>query len=281
MIRYLLSNELEAGARLSDAMLFAALVQHLGDLIEPVDAFRDTSTDRPLWGAERFRVRADRIEDICRAYRDPAVLEALEGRILPKHEVQAEMEHLADLGHGAVLRNMRHPEEHVRYCVRGDRFTQHESAIRSDRTDTPVLVYPNHDLEYVRRFLVVAGKTVTDAPYNHSESRPLALMDPANRLRQAESFMSPFEDRDPMWIEHQRGEAMRLLDRFPMTSGAIDVGLRITADGEVTPHIQEVIAAPPGAFETFCADVDAYARSIAENLVVFDPEMRDPAMEGP
>jgi hypothetical protein len=87
--------------------------------------------------------------------------------------------------------------------------------------------------------------------------------------------MSPLTEEDPIWRDLQRGEADRLLDRFPLRSGAIDVGLRITADGEVTPHVQEVIAAPPGAFDTFYADVRAYAGATAENLAILEPSLGD------
>lgn len=88
--------------------------------------------------------------------------------------------------------------------------------------------------------------------------------------------MSPLTEEDPVWRDLQRDEADQLLARFPLRSGAIDVGLRITADGEVTPHVQEVVAAPPGAFDTFYADVRAYAAAVAEHLFVLEPGLEGP-----
>ncbi len=87
--------------------------------------------------------------------------------------------------------------------------------------------------------------------------------------------MSPLTEEDPVWRDLQRQAADELLARFPLRSGAIDVGLRITADGEVSPHVQEVIAAPPGAFDTFYADVRAYAEAIALNLSVVEPGLAE------
>ena len=279
VIRYLLDNTFEADERLSDALLFAALRQQLGDRIEAVDANRDLSIHRPLWGAERFKVRSDRISQICRAYEAPAVLEALGGRILPKHAVQEEMNRLAILGHGAILRNMRHPQDFVRHCSRGDRFDQHASAIRSDCSPNPVLVQPNYNLKYVRRFVIVAGEVATDTPYQYCENAALHLMNPANRRLQAESFMSPLEACDPVWTDLQREAADRLLKDYPLASGAIDVGLRITADGNVAAHVQGVVAAPPGAFSVFYADVAAYVKKISESLAVLEPDLTDPSEE--
>jgi hypothetical protein len=266
-ITYLLSNEMEPDVRLSDAMLFAALREALGEKIEPMESGRYRAPLDPLWGRDPYRNIASRIETLTAAYREPAVLGALGGQIVPRHAVQAEMDRLAETGLGAVLRNMRDPEGHVRYCARGDRFAQHETAIRSDRYDHPVLVYPNLNLRFLRRFLVVAGEVAAETPYRHCEETPTDLLNPDAWRLQAEDFMSPLTEEDPVWRDLQRGAADRLLAEYPMRSGAIDVGLRITADGEVTPHVQEVIAAPPGAFDTFFADVRAYACAVAENLL--------------
>jgi hypothetical protein len=131
----------------------------------------------------------------------------------------------------------------------------------------------------VRRFLIVAGEVAADTPYQHCEETPTDLLRHGADLLQAEDFMSPLTDEDPVWRDLQRGEADLLLARFPLRSGAIDVGLRITADGEVTPHVQEVIAAPPGAFDTFYADVRAYAVAIRDRLLELEPGLAD--TEGP
>jgi len=278
-ILYLLSNETEPDVRLSDALLYAALKERLGDRLEPVSASRYRPGPEPLWGRDPYRSLAARIRTVTEAYEDPAVLDTLEARILPRHAVQAEMDRIAGTGFGASLRNMRDPEQYVRHCARGDRFTQHQTAIRSDRYDHPVLVCPNRDLEYVRRFLIVAGGVAAETPYRFCSETPTDLLRPGADLLQAEDFLSPLTDEDPVWRDLQRSEADRLLDRFPLRSGAIDVGLRITADGEVTPHVQEVIAAPPGAFDTFYADVRAYAGAISENLAILEPALGD--AEGP
>lgn len=278
-ILYLLSNETEPDVRLSDALLYAALKERLGDRLEPVDWGRYRPDPRPVWGREPFRSLAARTDLIVAAYEDPAVLDTLEARILPRHAVQAEMDRIAGTGFGASLRNMRDPEQYVRHCARGDRFSQHETAIRSDRYDHPVLVCPNRNLDYLRRFLIVAGEVAAETPYRFCAQTPTDLLCPGADLLQAEDFMSPLTEEDPVWRDLQRGEAERLLDRFPLRSGAIDVGLRITADGEVTPHVEGVIAAPPGAFDTFYADVQAYAGAVAENLAVLEPSLAD--AEGP
>jgi hypothetical protein len=274
-ITYLLSNETEADVRLSDAMLYAALREALGEKIEPMESGRYRAPLDPLWGRDPYRNITSRIDALAAAYREPAVLEALGGRIVLRHAAQAEMDRLAGTGMGAVLRNMRDPEAHVRYCARGDRFSQHETAIRSDRYDHPVLVCPHLDLRFVRRFLIVAGEVAADTPYQHCEETPTDLLNPDAWWLQAEDFMSPLTEEDPVWRDLQRGEADRLLAEYPMPSGAIDVGLRITADGEVTPHVQEVIAAPPGAFDTLYADVRAYAAAVAEHLFDLEPWLDD------
>jgi len=278
-ITYLLTNETEPDVRLSDAMLFAALCEALGDRIEPMESGRYRAPLDPLWGRDPYRNISSRIERLTQAYEDPAVLEALGAKILPRHAVQAEMDRIARTGFGASLRNMRDPEQFVRHCARGDRFSQHETAIRSDSYDHPVLVCPNRDLEYLRRFLIVAGEVAAETPYRFCAETPTDLLRPDAWRLQAEDFMSPLTEEDPVWRDLQRGEADRLLAEYPMRSGAIDVGLRITADGEVTPHVQEVVAAPPGAFDTFYADVRAYAGSVAENLAVLEPSLAD--AEGP
>jgi len=278
-ILYLLSNETEPDVRLSDAILFAALKEHLGDRLEPASAMRYRPGPEPLWGRDPYRSLAARNRMITEAYEDPAVLEALEARILPRHAVQAEMDRIAGTGFGASLRNMRDPEQYVRHCARGDRFSQHETAIRSDKYDHPVLVCPNRSLEYVRRFLIVAGVVAAETPYRFCAETPTDLLRSGADLLQAEDFMSPLTEEDPVWRDLQRQAAEELLARFPLRSGAIDVGLRITADGEVSPHVQEVIAAPPGAFDTFYADVRAYAAAVAERILVLEPGLEGP--EGP
>lgn len=278
-ITYLLTNETEADVRLSDAMLYAALREALREKIEPMESGRYRAPLDPLWGRDPYRNIASRIENLTAAYREPAVLGALGGVIVPRHAVQAEMDRMAGTGLGAVLRNMRDPEAHVRYCARGDRFAQHETAIRSGRYDHPVLVYPNLNLKFLHRFLIVAGEVAAETPYRHCEETPTDLLRPGADLLQAEDFMSPLTEEDPVWRDLQRQAAEELLARFPLRSGAIDVGLRITADGEVTPHVQEVIAAPPGAFDTFYADVRAYAAAVAERILMLEPGLEGP--EGP
>jgi hypothetical protein len=278
-ILYLLSNETEPDVRLSDALLYAALKERLGDRLEPVDWGRHRPDRGPAWGRDPFRSLAARTGLIVAAYEEPAVLDTLGARILPRHAVQAEMDRIAGTGFGASLRNMRDPERLVRHGARGDRFAQHESVIGSDRYEHPVLVCPNRDLAFVRRLLIVAGGVAAETPYRFCAETPTDLLRPGADLLQAEDFLSPLTEEDPVWRDLQRGEADRLLARFPLRSGAIDVGLRITADGEVTPHVQEVIAAPPGAFDTFYADVRAYAGAIAENLAILEPSLGD--AEGP
>lgn len=278
-ITYLLSNETEPDVRLSDAILYAALKERLGDRLEPVAWESHRPSTGPVWGRDPYRTMAARTRLITDAYEDPAVLEALGAKILPRHAVQSEMDRIAEAGFGASLRNMRDPESYVRHCACGDRFSQHETAIRSDRYDHPVLVCPNRDLHFVRRFLIVAGEVAAETPYRFCAETPTDLLRPDAWRLQAEDFMSPLTEGDPVWRDLQRDEAERLLARFPLRSGAIDVGLRITADGEVTPYVQEVIAAPPGAFDTFYADVRAYAGAIAENLAILEPSLGD--AEGP
>jgi hypothetical protein len=278
-IVYLLSNETEPDVRLSDAILYAALKERLGDRLEPVSASRYRPGPDPLWGRDPYRSLAARVRTVTKAYEDPAVLDALGAKVLPHHAVQAEMDRISHDGFGASLRNMRDPEQYVRHCARGDRFAQHRTAIGSDRYEHPVLVCPNRNLEYVRRFLIVAGEVAAETPYRFCDEAPTDLLNPDAWRLQAEDFMSPLTEEDPVWRDLQRGEADRLLDRFPLRSGAIDVGLRITADGEVTPHVEGVIAAPPGAFDTFYADVRAYAGAVAEHLAVLEPSLAD--AEGP
>lgn len=275
-IAYLLPNETEPDVRLSDAILYAALKERLGDRLEPVGWEHHRPSTGPVWGRDPYRTMAARTRLITDTYEDPAVLEALGAKILPRHAVQAEMNRIAETGFGASLRNMRDPEHYVRHCVRGDRFSQHESAIRSDRYDQPVLVCPNRNLDYLRRFLIVAGEVAAEPPYRFCAETPTDLLRPDAWRLQAEDFMSPLTEEDPVWRDLQRDEADRLLSRFPLRSGAIDVGLRITADGEVTPHVEGVIAAPPGAFDAFYADVRAYAVAVAENLTVLEPSLAEP-----
>lgn len=274
-VTYLLSNEMGPDVRLSDAMLFAALSETLGDRLDPVAWEYHRPATAPVWGRDPYRMMTARTRLITDAYENSSVLEALSARILPRHAVQVEMDRIAEAGFGASLRNMREPEQYVRHCARGDRFSQHEMAIRSDRYDHPVLVCPNLNLRFVRRLLVVAGEVAAETPYRHCEETPTDLLNQDAWRLQAEDFMSPLTEEDPVWRGLQREVADRLLANFPLRSGAIDIGLRITADGAITAHVQEVIAAPPGAFDTFHADVHAYAVAIGDRLLELEPGLTD------
>lgn len=272
-ITYLLSNDTEADVRLSDSLLYAALSEALGDILDPQDWARHVPKGEPVWGQDRFHTMVSRTTQLCEAWNDAHVLEVVQAKILPKNAVQAEMDRLGASGFGAVLRNMRNPEIYMRYCARGDRFSQHETHISANLYDTPIIVSPNLDLSFVRRFLIVAGEIAAETPYQHCEGRPLDLLLPDAWRLQAESFMSPLTQEDWVRRDMQKQEADRLLSGYPMASGAIDVGLRITADGEVTAHVDNVVNAPPGAFATFYADVRTYAKAIAENMHVLEPRL--------
>lgn len=276
-IRYILSNDTEPDVRLSDAMLYAALSEALGDRIEPVDIMSLRYEEGVLWGCDPFHVLKTRAGKARAAYQESAVLEALEGKIVDYAEVQREMDQLRDAGYGATLRNMRNPNERLRHCARGDRFESHMTAIGAEKTGAPILVSKNRTLSFVRRFLIVAGSVAAESPYRYCSDTPTDLLDLNAWRLQAEDFMSPLTEEDPVWRDLQRAEVDRLLGAYPLASGAVDVGLDMTADSWVEAKIETVISAPPGAFHIFHADVKAYVGRVAEHLLELEPELAAPA----
>ncbi|EPX84779.1 hypothetical protein [Salipiger mucosus] len=274
--------ETEADVRLADSMLYAALVEELGDIIEPFATLHEHSGDRPLWGRDRFRNRVSRIAECVHAYSDPSVLSALDdARIVSRHAVADEMDRLARQGVGAVLRNMRDPVERVRFCQPGDRFESHATAIGADRYDHDVLVQSNRDLKYLRRFLVVGGVIAGESPVRHCSETPLDVLDPENRDRQSRLPWSELEPGDTDAFALQREIANGLLSDFPLASGAIDVGLCDDPDVGPAAYIESVTAGRPGDLDTFFADPRTYARAIAENLHLIEPAFAiEPTAQG-
>lgn len=274
-IGYLLSNEVQPDLRLEEAMLFAALDTQLRDAINPIYIMYLRSGDGILWGRDPFGVLPSRDTRARDAFEHPAVLDALEGHIVGRADVQSEMDRLSAKGYGASLRNLRRPLSYIRHCSPGDSFEQHESAIRSLGQDDLILVSPNWNLRFVRRYLVVAGVVAAETPYRYCTESPTELLSPDAWKLQAEDFMSPLSEEDPTWLDMQRAEADRLLSDFPLLSGAIDIGLDITADGWATPKVESVISAPPGAFLCFHADPHLYASAISRNLELLEPSLRE------
>lgn len=267
--------EVEAGVRVKQSLLYAALHQVLGtDTIKPWATTYAHKGDRPLWGRDRFGSNARRIAEVQETYSDPHVLEALgDARIVPLHQVQAELDALYARGLGAIVRNMREPSMYRRYTQDGDDFRSHESAISADRYHHDVLVQPNWDLDYLRRYLVVAGEIAAETMIAHFDEEPLTLLDRENRdrmIRWPTDGVSRIEPGNQEWFAAQREEAERLLSRYPLVSGAIDVGIR-QADGEWSAHIEAVTAGKPGQVDTFFIDTKAYAEKIAEHLHELEP----------
>lgn len=275
MIDYLIHNDMEADARLSDAMLYAALRQVLGDRLVPCDAHFHRPRENPAWGPSPYGSIIQRLEEARGPYLDMVVRRHLgEARLLMGCEVQAAMDRSTAAGLGVILRNMSDPVGRIRYCQPGDRYVQHASAIRAESCHpSGILVQPNFDLTHVRRYIVAGGEIAAESPYRHCEEEPLLLLDPENRMRQTRDFMSAFEPLNPDWSALQRAAAEALLADHALASGAIDVGIRHLADGRVEARVESVTAARPGAFAILFADPRAYAEKIAENLARIEPEL--------
>lgn len=267
--------EVEAGVRLEQSLLYAALHQVLGPAIEPWATIHAHEGDRPLWGRDRFGSNSRRVAEVQETYSDPHVLKALgDARIVPKHQVQAELDRLYAHGLGAIVRNMREPTMYLRYTQVGDDFRSHESAISADRYHHDVLVQPNWDLYYLRRYLVIAGEIAAETMIAHNDEESLMLLDRENRDRMTKNTFDGshrFESGNQDWFAAQRAEAERLLSRYPLVSGAIDVGIR-QVDGDWSAHIEAVTAGKPGQVDIFFADPKAYAEKIAEHLHELEPE---------
>ncbi|MCW3782514.1 hypothetical protein [Defluviimonas salinarum] len=275
-IDYLSSNETEPDIRLSDAMLYAALRQELGEMLELFDERRAHDGSNPLWGRDRYRILRCRIEAVAATYAEPAVMAALgDARIVAGHRVQGEMDRLSGMGRGAILRNMRDPAGRLRYTQAGDRYDQHRSAIGADAYTHDILVQPNLELEFSRRYLVVAGEIAAETPIRFCEAEPLLLLDPLNRNRQARDPWSALEAGDSTWPRMQRKAAEALLADYRLVSGSIDVGLALHLDGSRSAHVEAVTACRPGDSDIYFADASAYARKIAAHLAEIEPSLRE------
>ena len=275
MIDYLMHNDMEADARLSDAMLYAALRPALGDRLVPCDAHFHRPRGNPVWGPYPFGGIIPRLEEARGPYLDMAVRRHLgEARLLQPDLVQAVMDRFTAIGLGVILRNMTDPVDRIRYCQPGDHFAQHASAILADsRHPSGILVQPNFDLTHIRRYIVAGGEIAAESPFRYCEEEPLLLLDPENRKLQTRDFMSAFEPLNPDWSVLQRAAVEALLADHALASGAIDVGIRHLPNGRVEARVESVTAARPGAFAILFADPVAYAAKIAEHLDRIEPQL--------
>ena len=84
---------------------------------------------------------------------------------------------------------------------------------------------------------------------------------------QARDFWRELED-GPIVIREIEREIAEYFNRFvEMRSGALDIGVVIQGVG-VTAHIEDVIAGPPGSFDLFYANLDAYMERLKDSSML-------------
>lgn len=199
---------------------------------------------------------------------------------MPAHGAGEAMDALASNGMRPAIRSMADPIERCFYPGREGPFSgpdgvfeRQKDRLRLSSDDDEVCIHPAHDLIAERRYLIVAGQIAAETPLTYCNEDPARLLDPENQRREpAGGFMSPLVPADPRHLELQRAEVERLLQAYPMTSGAIDVGI-LTEGGSKRAQIEQVWAAPPGGAHTLFADPIAYAEMVAEHLHELEPTL--------
>jgi hypothetical protein len=282
MIRYNISplHQLEPDLRLADAMLFAALKSALGDRIEAHSSIHEYHEDAPLWGLDHYEDSAT-LQRRAAAYREPAVLAAIQGVIVPARQAGRQMDALAAKGIQPAMLSMADPIERRYFpglkgpfAGPGGVFERQKDRLRIKDPEDDVCIHAHYDMIAGRRFLIVAGEIAAESPNAYSEEDPAQLLDPENRKREpADGFMSELVPANPAHLELQRAAVETLLLDYPMVSGAIDVGIVVAKDGTKRAQIEQVWAAPPGGAYTLFADPVSYAAKIAEHLRVLEPEL--------
>ena len=290
MIRYNISplHQMEPDIRLADAMLFAALKSALGDKIEAHSSIHEYRDEAPLWGLDHYGDPAI-LRRRAAAYMEPAVLAAIEGIILPARDAGRAMDALAADGIRPAMRSMADPIERKFFPgLKGPFagpdgvFERHKDRLRIKSPDEEVCIHPHYDTIAGRRFLIVTGEIAAASPDSYCSEDPAQLLDPKNRKREpAGDFMSELVAADPRHLELQRAAVETLLQRYPMVSGAIDVGIVLAENGSKRAQIDQVWAAPPGGAYTLFADPIAYAGKVAEHLNALEPGLFDEEAPAP
>ncbi|MBW3243254.1 hypothetical protein KUV57_11155 [Epibacterium sp. DP7N7-1] len=283
MIRYNISpfHQMESDIRLADAMVFAALKSALGDRIEAHSSIYEYTDAAPLWGLDHYEDPAI-LQRRAAAYREPAVLAAIGGTIVPARDAGRAMDALAANSIQPAMRSMADPIER-RYFpgllghFQGPDgvFERNKDRLRIKSPDEEVCIHAHYDTIAGRRFLIVAGEIAAETPDVHSDEDPARLLDPQSHMFEpVGDFMSDLVPANPEHLELQRAAVETLLRDYPMVSGAIDVGI-VVSDGAKRAQIEQVWAAPPGGAYTLFADPVAYAAKIADHLHVLEPDLPD------
>lgn len=267
-IIYMLENSAESEVRLADAMLYHHLSMALGEGLESMDSFRTPPQGAILWGRDPLHMDRSRLSKQIEVYRNSAVLHAIGGEIVPRNAVDAVLSVLSARGSGAILRNMSGPVDRIRYTTQKDVFAQHDQAIG---TPDEVLVQINRDLSHYRRFLVVGGDVAAETPVTFRMAGAFRLSGDELDF-QCRDFNAKPSQAPGAWRETQRTAVDDFLTRYPLESGAIDVGLSFHGD-QVTGHVESVAAAPPGGFDTYLADPQEYAKAVHVRLIACEPEL--------
>ena len=272
-IYYILENNLESRVRLADALLYDSLTHALGE-----DAFcsfdERQSSDRPeiFWGRDRFRRDTRRKAMASAPYAHPAVQASLGIAGIFSHDAaQAEMDRIGGLGQGVIVRDARDPHERMRHLVPGSRLEN--LGFRVDRSDRSQVftVQPDTVDGPVRRFAIVAGKIAAETPVTHHEDERRVTIGAADLVTlQANDIFAILKPANVSWRDAQADAALALLAAYPMATGAIDVGL-VLSGGSVLGQVQAVMAAPPGGFDTYWMDPEAYAAAVACSLPEIEP----------
>lgn len=269
-------HQMEPDMRLADSMLYAALKSELGDRIQIFSSLQDFKEDGPLWGMDHYD-RPDVLRRRAAAYRDPAVLAAIEGVIVPAREAGAVMDEISARGISPAMRSMADPIGQYYVPGAGGQFDKLKDRIRVKSEDEDVLIHPAPETLYERRYMIVAGEIAAEGPCHYCSETPALLLDPANRNRSARNFWEKLEDADPHHLELQRAAVEDLLARYPMTSGAIDVGIAQEPSTDPRALVGQVWAAAPGGALPLFADPIAYAGKIAAHLHVLEPDIEEVA----
>lgn len=271
-------NQAEAAHRLSDAALFAALKSKFGDLIEPWNNLQSYTGTHVLWGADPHHEDMEQLQAQQSFFRRPIVLDHLNARIVRAGDLAAEVARLCEYGHGFAVRNMKDPCHRKRFLPEGyagKSDAEIDFGIGTLDKGDEVLIQEYHNLNYVRRYLVVGGAIAEETPLIFFEERPSMVLDRSLRLCNSRDCWGTPEPAEPDELELQRRAALDLLAHHPITSGYIDVGQYINDGGESLAFIDDVSVCRPGGFFIACADPVTYVDALFDYMCDAYPGFRE------
>ena len=259
-IHYAFDAILESDERMQDAVLYHYLETCLETALIPCAT---ATAPTGAWGRDWHGCLPERREMARAAYTSRPVRDALGATILnDSASIRAFAGNVSRTsGYGITLRNLRNPVEQMRHAMPGEDLRAHLAAIGAGHGD-PVLVSPDFDLVHMRRFLVVDGRITSESPMAFSAE--LACIPGDDFIDFGVSPDGALEDGSPGMRLDQLRVAEALLAKFPLSCGAIDVGLE---QHEIEPRarVGAVTAAPPGGVFPYMADLARHARAVADH----------------